>query len=117
MRSSPAGNLSIRIDPAAVRRERSPVYRLSPRRPSSRYPERRQIVHRPACRLVRAGFEFAEPELVLGVLLAPGRLQPRLCRSCQPLGAAGLALNDRMRDCGWDDHVLNDLRVALGLPS
>lgn len=97
--------------------ERPSCYRLSPVRPSPRYPERRQIVHRPGCALVRGLWEVAAPELVLGVLLAPSRHQVRLCRRCTPLGAAGGGLNERMRDLGWDGEVLSDLRVALGLPS
>jgi hypothetical protein len=108
--------LSIRVDPARITSAVPAHYRLSPRRPSPRYPERRVIVHRPGCALVRGRWEVAAPDLVLGVLLAPG-LQARLCRRCTPLGAAGAGLNERMRDCGWDDHVLNDLRVALGVPS
>jgi hypothetical protein len=108
--------LSIRRDSALRVTDRPAHYRLSPRRPAPRYPDRRVIVHRPGCALVRGRWEVAAPDLVLGVLLAPG-LQARLCRRCAPLGPAGRDLNDRMRDSGWDDQVLNDLRVALGLPS
>lgn len=72
-------------------------------------------MHHPACVLVRGAWETADAEQVLGLLLAPSRLQPRLCRRCQPLGAATVGLNDRMRDHGWAADVQGDLRTALGL--
>lgn len=92
-----------------------PRYRVSPRYPSPRYPERRQIVHHPACALVRGVWESADAEQVLGMLLAPSRLQVRLCRRCQPLGAAGVGLNEAMRDHGWAADVQGAARTALGL--